>query len=247
MKFVALLSGGKDSCYNVVKCTQHGHTLVCLANLHPPDDFVGEEMDSFMYQSAAHSTIPVLAECFGVPLIRQPITGGAVNQALDYLHPQPADEVEDLFYLLQRVKEAYPDCQGVSCGAILSTYQRLRVEHVCARLQMTVLSYLWMRNRRSLLTEMVRGGGGGQGQGQDQGQSMGGQGCGVDAVLVKVAGAGLVPHKHLGHSLSHLYPQLLHLHRRFGLDLCGEGGEYETLVLDCAAFMRRLVLGTSEV
>lgn len=39
-----------------------------------------------------------------------------------------------------------------------------------------------------------------------------------------------------------LLPTLLRLHDRFELDLCGEGGEYETLVLDSRAFRRRLVL-----
>jgi diphthamide synthase (EF-2-diphthine--ammonia ligase) len=30
MKFVALLSGGKDSCYNVIQCQKYGHELICL-------------------------------------------------------------------------------------------------------------------------------------------------------------------------------------------------------------------------
>ena len=41
MKVVALASGGKDSCYNMVKCVQEGHELVALATLMPPDN-VGE-------------------------------------------------------------------------------------------------------------------------------------------------------------------------------------------------------------
>jgi len=76
MQFVALLSGGKDSCYNAIKCVEHGHTLVCLANLLPPADFIGEELNSYMYQSAAFSAIPAMAECFEVPLIRRHIQGG---------------------------------------------------------------------------------------------------------------------------------------------------------------------------
>jgi hypothetical protein len=36
MKFVALLSGGKDSCYNIVHCTANGHELVAAASLRPP-------------------------------------------------------------------------------------------------------------------------------------------------------------------------------------------------------------------
>lgn len=37
MKVCALVSGGKDSCYNMVKCVEHGHEIVCLANLRPPN------------------------------------------------------------------------------------------------------------------------------------------------------------------------------------------------------------------
>lgn len=227
MKFVALLSGGKDSCFNVIKAIQYGHDLVCLANLAPPESFCGEDMDSFMYQTAGHSAVSKMDECFDVPLIRRSIMGTAVSQKLDYLSEVRDDEVEDMFMLLKEVKEKYPEVEGVSCGAIVSTYQRFRVESICQRLGLTVLSYLWQRDRLSLLQEMIS--------------------AGVDAVLVKVAGAGLEPHKHLGKSLAVLQPTLLRLHERYGLDVCGEGGEYESLVLDCSAFKKRLVLHDTEV
>jgi diphthine-ammonia ligase len=226
MKFVALLSGGKDSCYNIMKCVEFGHELVCVAHIKPPVDFSGEELHSWMYQTAAHRCIPALAECLGVPLISRSISGESVSQGLEYRENE-RDEVEDMFKLLKDVKDNYPDVQGVSCGAIISTYQRLRVENVCGRLGLTPLTYLWQRDRRALLLEMTA--------------------AGVDARLVKVAGAGLSPEKHLGRSLSSLTPSLLRLHERFGLDLCGEGGEYETLVLDCPAFVKRLQLDATEV
>ena len=35
MKYLALLSGGKDSCYNLVHCAQGGHELVAAASLGP--------------------------------------------------------------------------------------------------------------------------------------------------------------------------------------------------------------------
>ena len=48
--------------------------------------------------------------------------------------------------------------QGVSCGAILSDYQRLRVEAVCASLGLTCLAYLWQRNqaRRKIAAQGLR-------------------------------------------------------------------------------------------
>nr|CAN66416.1 hypothetical protein VITISV_044133 [Vitis vinifera] len=50
MKVVALVSGGKDSCYAMMKCIQYGHEIVALANLLPADDSV-DELDSYMYQT----------------------------------------------------------------------------------------------------------------------------------------------------------------------------------------------------
>lgn len=35
MKYVALLSGGKDSCYNLMHCHRNGHHLVAAASLGP--------------------------------------------------------------------------------------------------------------------------------------------------------------------------------------------------------------------
>lgn len=225
MKFVALLSGGKDSCFNIMKCQQHNHELVAVANLMPPDEGI-EEMNSFMYQSAAHNTIPCIAECLGVPLFRQGINRKSLIQTLDYKKDEN-DEVEDLFVLLQRVVTEDPDIKGVSCGTIVSNYQRLRVEDVCIRLNLIPLTYLWQRDRRLLLDEMIS--------------------SGVHAVLVKVAGAGLDPYKHLGKDLQSLRPTLERLHQKFGLDLCGEGGEYETIVLDCPAFRKRLVFSETSI
>jgi diphthine-ammonia ligase len=53
MKVVALVSGGKDSCFSMYLC-QHvwGHEVVALGNLLPqeaePDD-----LDSYMYQTVS--------------------------------------------------------------------------------------------------------------------------------------------------------------------------------------------------
>jgi len=36
MQVVALVSGGKDSCYSMMVCERYGHKVVALANLMPP-------------------------------------------------------------------------------------------------------------------------------------------------------------------------------------------------------------------
>lgn len=155
-----------------------------------------------MYQTVGHDAVHLVAEAFGLPLYRQTITGSALNQTSSYGERLPSgsdattsgtsedhDETEDLTALLLQVKAAHPDVEGVSVGAILSNYQRVRVEHVALRanLKLLPLTYLWQRNQSELLGEMCD--------------------AGVEAILIKVAGIGL-SERHLGKSLAQLQPHL---------------------------------------
>ncbi|TFK75784.1 hypothetical protein BDN72DRAFT_929761 [Pluteus cervinus] len=226
MKYVALLSGGKDSCFNLVHCSRNGHELIAAASLGPEPG--KEELDSYLYQTVGQDAIEFVAQALEVPLYRRIIVGGAVSQGSEYggrkakesvgVH---GDETEDLFDLLTLVKSHHPDVQGVSVGAILSNYQRVRVEHVCRRLGLTPLCYLWQRDQGELLSEMIE--------------------AGMEAVLIKVAGIGLTA-KHLGSSLSEMQSTLIKLNQLYGSHICGEGGEYESLTLDCPLFKRRIIL-----
>jgi diphthine-ammonia ligase len=149
MKVVALVSGGKDSCYNILKCKQHGHEVVALANLMPHEG-APDELDSYCFQTVGHQMLPLYPQCTGLPLYRMFFHGVSLQRELQYEKCE-GDEVEDLFRLLAFVKWRHPDVQGVSSGAIASNYQRLRVEHVCCRLQMTSLTYLWHQPQAKLL------------------------------------------------------------------------------------------------
>ncbi|KAJ7929912.1 hypothetical protein B0H13DRAFT_2228328 [Mycena leptocephala] len=216
MKYVALLSGGKDSCYNLLHCERNGHELVSAASLGPESG--KEELDSYMYQTVGQDAIELVARALEVPLYRRVISGHALEQGSEYGARNAAsgiagDETEDLHALLSTVKSHHPDIEGVSVGAILSNYQRVRVEHVCRRLSLTPLCYLWQRDQGELMTEMIA--------------------AGMEAILIKVAGIGLTV-KHLA--------TFIKLNNLYGAHICGEGGEYETLTLDCPLFKHRILL-----
>ncbi|XP_024968604.1 diphthine--ammonia ligase isoform X1 [Cynara cardunculus var. scolymus] len=221
MKVVGLVSGGKDSCFAMMKCVQYGHEVVALANLLPADDAV-DELDSYMYQTVGHQIVVSYAKCMGVPLFRRRIQGSTRRHDLSY-KTTPGDEVEDMYILLKEVKKQIPAVTAVSSGAIASDYQRLRVENVCSRLGLISLAYLWKLDQSLLLQEMIE--------------------TGIFAITVKVAAIGLDPSKHLGKEMSYLWPHLLKLKELYGSNVCGEGGEYETLTLDCPLFeYARIVL-----
>nr|XP_020645057.1 diphthine--ammonia ligase [Pogona vitticeps] len=226
MKVVALISGGKDSCYNMMHCVAAGHQIVALANLRPAKNQEGiDELDSYMYQTVGHQAIDIYAEAMGLPLYRHTIKGTSVDIGRTYTKCE-GDEVEDLYQLLKFVKDK-ENVDAVSVGAILSDYQRVRVENVCKRLALQPLAYLWRQDQETLLKGMIS--------------------SNVQAIIIKVAAFGLDPDKHLGKTLDEMEPYLLELSKKYGGHICGEGGEYETFTLDCPLFKKKIVVDSSEV
>ncbi|XP_071665464.1 diphthine--ammonia ligase isoform X13 [Patagioenas fasciata] len=252
MRVVALISGGKDSCYNMMQCVAAGHQVVALANLRPAENTawtsflisssraaprmisvkgngrnsgLTDELDSYMYQTVGHHAIDLYAEALDLPLYRGFIKGTSVNTGRVYTTCQE-DEVEDLYDLLKLVKDK-EGVEAVSVGAILSDYQRDRVEDVCRRLNLQPLAYLWRRNQETLLKEMIS--------------------SNIQAIIIKVAALGLDPDKHLGKSLDQMEPYLLELSKKYGVHVCGEGGEYETFTLDCPLFKKKIVVDSAKV
>nr|XP_022904819.1 diphthine--ammonia ligase [Onthophagus taurus]XP_022904820.1 diphthine--ammonia ligase [Onthophagus taurus] len=222
MRVVALISGGKDSCFNMMQCIAAGHKIVALANLVPSGR---TEIDSYMYQSVGYEAIELIAESMDLPLFRIE-TKGKSEQLGRIYEPKEHDEVEDLFSLLELIKKEI-EFDAVSVGAILSDYQRIRVENVCSRLNLFSLAYLWQRDQNDLLNDMIK--------------------CEIDAIIIKVAAMGLEPSRHLGRSLRLVEPHLQTIHEQYGVNICGEGGEYETLTIDCPLYKSRIVIEESEI
>ncbi|XP_046859875.1 diphthine--ammonia ligase-like [Xenia sp. Carnegie-2017] len=223
MRVVALISGGKDSCFNMLQCVKHGHEIVALANLRPPPS--KDELDSYMYQTVGHNAIELYSEAMGVPLFRRTIKGLPLEQDMNYIINKN-DEVEDLYELLKDVM-AEIHIEGVSSGAIFSDYQKVRVENVCSRLGLTSFAYLWHRNQEDLLKDMID--------------------SDINSIIIKVAAMGLDPKKHLGKSIAEMYSYLLEINKKYGCNICGEGGEYETFTLNCPMFKKRIVIDSQQI
>lgn len=219
---MALVSGGKDSVMAGMMAASYGHRVVALGNLLPAQHDV-EELDSHCFQTVGHRAVEAYGELTGLPLFRRRIEGASRHTELAYevgdaSGATDGDEVEDLRALLAGVVAAMPSVKAVTSGAILSDYQRLRVEAVCADLGLVSLAYLWRQPQGTMLEIMCA--------------------ARVDAVLVKVAAMGLNPRRDLGRSLADMRPTLYKIEREYGSHCCGEGGEFETLTLDCPLFRR---------
>ena len=62
----------------------------------------------------------------------------------------------------------------------------------------------------------------------------------MDAKIVKTCSMGL-KQEHLGKSISELHSSFRQFHDQFGFNICGEGGEYESVVLDCPLFKNKRI------
>lgn len=117
MKVVALISGGKDSTYNMMQCVKNGHEIVALVNLKPPK--LINELDSFMYQSVGSEIIDLYSDAMNLPLYRHEINGKPLNSNLDY-DETIDDEVEDLYKVLKHAKEDLKIKYNIEIDAVSS-------------------------------------------------------------------------------------------------------------------------------
>lgn len=146
------------------------------------------------------------------PLLAQ--AAGAPLVAVE-THGEKEDEVRDLEAALAKLP-----IDGFVSGALASEYQRTRLEGVGHRLGLKSFTPLWHKRPMEVLRTVA--------------------GEGWDVRFAAVAAEGL-DERWLGRRLdAKAIDDLQRLHERFGVHPGGEGGEYETLVLDAPCFRQRI-------
>lgn len=125
-------------------------------------------------------------------------------------------ELDDLRFALNRVK-----VDGIAVGAIESECQASRVKRICEEIGVLMYAPLWHMDPEKLLREMITI---------------------MDIRMVKVAAAGM-DESWLGRRFDEkMIEDLKILNRKYRVHIAGEGGEYESLVLDAPFFRKRINL-----
>jgi predicted ATP pyrophosphatase (TIGR00289 family) len=131
------------------------------------------------------------------------------------------EEVEDLKRLVEKL-----DIEMLVSGAIASNYQKSRIEGICKELGIRSLTPLWGENPIEILNELVK--------------------FGFEAVITGVYAYGF-SEEWLGKKIDKdTIKALVELNRRYGISIVGEGGEYETLVLDAPFFKKKIKIVGAE-
>ncbi|MEM3700812.1 MAG: TIGR00289 family protein [Candidatus Bathyarchaeia archaeon] len=130
-------------------------------------------------------------------------------------------EVEDLKRVIEKL-----DIDAIVSGAIASNYQKTRVEKICQQLELKCLTPLWQRNPIEILEEIVN--------------------LKFHVIITGVYALGF-SREWLGRKIDEkTIKALKELNRQYGVSIVGEGGEYETLVLDAPFFKKRIKIVEAE-
>jgi len=205
MKLASLLSGGKDSLYATFLVNQEGYDIAYIINI------ISENPDSYMFHVPNANLVRYQAKSMGIPLIEKTTKG------------EKEAELKDLEDAIRKVRFRV---DGIVSGAVMSTYQKSRVDAICRNFGLLSIAPLWMRNPEELLRDMLR--------------------AGFEIMITAVAAEGLTE-EWLGRKLDErCIDDLMKLNKKHGISINGEGGEYETFVLDCPLFHKKIEITDTE-
>jgi ABC transporter with metal-binding/Fe-S-binding domain ATP-binding protein len=130
-------------------------------------------------------------------------------------------ELEDLKAAITEAKLKF-GIEGVVTGAVESVYQASRVQKICNELGLECFNPLWQKDQIELLKELI-----------------------LEKFEVVIVGVAAYPldEKFLGRIVDEKFiDELLKLKEKFDINPAGEGGEFESFVLNCPLFEKGLKL-----
>lgn len=136
------------------------------------------------------------------------------------------EELGDLKKVIGEAVRKYK-IRGIITGAVRSIYQASRVQRICNLLHIECFNPLWMRNEEEHVQDLLQ--------------------RRFHTIVTRVSAQGL-GREWIGREMNQeFFYDLKKLHERYGINLAGEGGEYESFVLDAPLFKKRLEIAEKRV
>lgn len=145
------------------------------------------------------------------------------------IHETKGDEEKELVDLeiaIKRAKEQY-GIEGIITGAIESIYQASRIQRICNTLDIECFNPLWQKDQFELIEDLIQN---------------------KFEVVITAVAAYPLDASWLGRRIDRDFVrQIKPLHERYRINPAGEGGEFETFVLNCPLFVRGLRILDSSI
>ena len=148
----------------------------------------------------------------------------AMGLAHEIIEMKGKDELVDLQHTLDRMKSE-DGISGLVTGAVASDYQKTRFDNMCDATGLKTYAPLWHKRPELLVENLLK--------------------FGFRVILTAVAAKGL-DESWLGRELTEReWSKLKQLSKIHGIHLTGEGGEYESFVLDAPHFSNTIEIQRS--
>lgn len=135
-------------------------------------------------------------------------------------------ELEDMKNAIQRAKDEF-GIEGVVTGALYSNYQRERIERVCDELGLKAFSPLWHIDQEKEMKQLLS--------------------IGFEFIFSSIAAYGL-DKSWVGRTIDEKdIERLVRLNEKIGLNVAGEGGEFESFVLDGPMYNKKIEIRELDV
>ena len=131
-------------------------------------------------------------------------------------------ELKDIKKALQNAIKKYK-IEGVVSGALASNYQKGRIDKICMDLGIKSIAPLWHIEPKKYLQELIK--------------------HNFNIMIVGIAADGLTK-DFLGSEIDNNFIKKI---EKLNIHAGGEGGEYESLVLDCPLFQKKLKIKKAKI
>lgn len=169
--------------------------------------------DSALFHYPNSRVTKYLAEAMEIPLLESAVAAGAGSDSETRALAAAVAQAESLYGI-----------EGVVSGGIASTFQKRAFERACktANHDLVPLSPLWGVEPEKYMADLLA--------------------SGFSVMIVGVSAMGLEK-EWLGRTIDcESLARLVRLSKKYGFNLTFEGGEAETLVLDCPLYSKRLAV-----
>lgn len=134
-------------------------------------------------------------------------------------------ELKDLKKAIKLAIKKY-NIEGVVSGAIKSNYQSLRIQNICNDLDIYSINPLWQTNEKEYLNELLKNK--------------------FEILIVQIASYPFTKNMLKKTIDEKLKNELINISDKYQISCVGEGGEFETFVLDSPLFTKKLQIISSE-
>ncbi len=135
----------------------------------------------------------------------------------------------ELITLRRALSEAIEEyhIQGVVSGAVMSSYQNIRFQKICNDLKLTSFNPLWLSRPFDILNDLIKNN--------------------FDVIVSSVAAYPL-DKSFIGRKINDEFVRdMKKFNSKFSISPTGEGGEFETLVLDMPLFKKKIKINDYEI